>query len=218
MPPPAIRSRMIVELWERFAPLFVALLGAMALYSFGRRVWDAGASRSEPSGLIVRSEIRTIYATKRIVDFARAHHAIATNDELVRLIREARLEAWFGAVFRGYQGNGDAVDIATAIRPGERFQDFENTRHVLCLLAGDAAGTRVADRANVEIEVIEDALMKMEPVEGLKWLLWFGPFPRLADDSMPRPVRNGGSANGAAPSSGPAGESLSASASTRGER
>jgi hypothetical protein len=81
----------------------------MALFSFGRHVWNAGASRSEPPGLTVRSEIRTVYAPKRIIDFARAHPAIATNDELVRLVREARLEAWFGVVFRCYPGNGDVV-------------------------------------------------------------------------------------------------------------
>ena len=90
MRPPAIRSRMIMALGERFAPALVALLGAMALFSFGRHDWDAGARRSEPPGLTVRSEIRTIYAPRGIINFARAHPAIATCDELVR---RARLEA-----------------------------------------------------------------------------------------------------------------------------
>src|SRR5262249_24851605 len=123
---PAIRSRMTVERWERFVLAFVALLGAMALFAFGRHVWQAGASRSEPLGLTVWSEIRTIYAPKGIIDFARSHPAIATNDELVRLVREARLEAWFGVVFWNYQGNVDVVDLAMAVRPGEHVQVFEN--------------------------------------------------------------------------------------------
>ena len=106
-------------------------------------------------------------------------------------------------MFRCYQSNGDVVDLSVAVRPGEQPQFFENTRGVLCLLAGDAAGSPVADRTDVEIEVIEDALMNMEPVEGLRRLLWRGPGRRLADDSMPRPVRTGGSADGAASSSGP---------------
>jgi hypothetical protein len=194
---------MIVERWERFILAFAALLGAMALFSFGRHVWNAGASRSEPPGIVFRSEIRTIYAPKRIIDFARAHPAIATNDELVRLVREARLEAWFGVVFRCYQGNSDVVDLPVAVRPGEDPLFFENTRGVLCLLAGGAVGSPAADPTDVEIEVIEDALMNTEPVEGLRRVLGRGPGRRLAADSMPRPVRTGGSANGAASGSGP---------------
>ena len=218
MRPPAIRSRMIMALGERFAPALVALLGAMALFSFGRHVWNAGASRTEPPKLIVRSEFRTIYAPRRIIDFARAHPAIATNDELVRLVREARLEAWFGVVFRCYQSNGDVVDLPVAIRPGENPHDFENTRGVLCLLAGDTAGSPAGDPTNLEIEVIEDALMSMEPVEGLRQVLGRGPVRRLAAYSMPRPVRTGGSADGAASDSGPARESPHGAASTTAAR
>jgi hypothetical protein len=195
---------MIGEWWERFVLAFVALLGAMALVSFGRHVRDAGVGRSEPPGIVVRSEIRTLYAPRAIVDFARAHPEVATNDELVRLVREARLEAWFGVVFRSDQGNGDAVDIAMAIRPGANPQVFENTRAVLRLLAGKSTGSPAADRTHVEIELIEDALMNMKPVEGLKRLLGRGPGRRLADDSRPLPARTGGSEDGAASYSGPA--------------
>ena len=192
---PEIRYRMIVEWWGRFSLPFASLLGAMALFSFGRHVWDAGASRSERPNLTVRSELRMIYAPKRIIDFAGAHPAIATNDELARLVREAGLEAWFGVVFRCYQDNGDVVDIPVAVRPGEHPQDFGNTRGVLCLLAGDAAGSPAADRTNVEIEVIEDALMNREAVEGLRRVLGRGPGRRLADDCMPRLARTGGPAD-----------------------
>lgn len=218
MRPPPIRSRMIVERWERFVLAFVAPLGAVALGLFGRHVWDAGASRSEPPGIVVRSEFRTIYAPKGIIDFARAHPAIATNDELVRLVREAGLEAWFGVVFRSYQADGDVVDTAMAIRPGENPRDFENTRGVLRLLARESTGSPAMDRTNVEIEVIEVALMKMEPVEGLKRLLGRGPGRRFADDSLPRPVRAGGSADGAASDGGPGRESSPGAASATGAR
>jgi hypothetical protein len=197
---------MIVKWCERFMLASVALLGAMALVSFGRQVWQAGASPSpDESGpsLTVRSEFRAIYASKGVIDFARAHPAIATNDELIRLVREARLGAWFGVVFRTYLDNCDVGDIAMAIRPGERLGDFGNTRGVLCLLAGKPTGSPVVDRTSVEIEVIEEALMNMEPVEGLRQVLGRGPGRRPADDSMPHLVRTGGSANGAASYSGP---------------
>jgi hypothetical protein len=84
---------MTVERCERFALAFGALLGAKALVSFARNVWEAGADRNEWPGLTVRSEFRSIDAPKGIIDFARAHPAIATTYELVRLVREARLEA-----------------------------------------------------------------------------------------------------------------------------
>jgi hypothetical protein len=215
---PEIRSRMIMERCERFLLALVALFGAMALVSFGRHVWKAGASRSEWPGLILRSEIRAIYATRRIIDFARAHPAIATNDELARLVREARLDAWFGVVIRSYQGNGGAVDVPVAIRPGEDPMVFENTRDVLCLLAGDAAGAPAADPTDVEIEVIEDALMNMEPVEGLRRVLGRRPGHRLADPPMPHPVRTGGSADRASSDSGPERDSLSGAASVTAAR
>jgi hypothetical protein len=194
---------MIAERCERYVLAFVALLGAMALVSFGRHVWKAGASRSEPPNLTVRSEVRTIYAPRRIIDFARAHPAIATNDELARLVREARLEGSFGVVFRCYQGNGEVVDLPIAVRPGEDPPFFENTRGLLRLLAGDVPGSPTADPTDVEIEVIEDALMNTEPVEGLRRVLGRGLCHRLADDSMPRPARTGGSADGAASYTGP---------------
>jgi len=204
---------MIVALWERFMLAFVALIGAMALFSFGRHVWEAGAARNESPGLIVRSEIRTIYAPKAFIEFAREHPAIATIDESVRLVREARLEAWFGVVIRSYQSNGEVVDIPVAIRPGKDSQGVENTRAVLCLLAGEAAGSLAPDPTDVEIELIEDALMSMEPVEGLRRVLGRGPGRRLADESTPRLVRTGGAADGAASCSGPARESLEGAAS-----
>jgi hypothetical protein len=209
---------MIVELRERFFLAFVALLGTMLLSSFGRQVWNAGTSRSETPGIVVRSEFRAMYVPKRIIDFARAHPAIATNEELVRLVREARLDAWFGVVFRCYQSNGEVVDAAMAIRPGENPQAFENTRGVLRLLVGHNARSPVADRTNVEIEVTEDAWMNMEPVEGLKRLLWRGPGRCLADDCRPHPFRTGGSADRASSCSGPDWESLEEAASRTGAR
>jgi hypothetical protein len=121
-------------------------------------------------------------------------------------------------VFRNYHGNGDGVDRAMAIRPGENPQAFETTRGVLCLLAGDATRSPAADPTDVEIELIEDALMSMEPVEGLRRVLWRGPSRGLADDCMPRPVRTGASAGRAASYSGPDRESLEGAASTTAAR
>jgi hypothetical protein len=171
MRPHAIRSRTILERLEPFVLALVAVLGALALYSFGRHVWNDGASRSDPPGTIVRCEIRTIFAPRLLVEFAKAHPEIATNDELIRLVREA----WFAVVFRTCSSDGEVVDIPMPSRPGEYLHNFEDTRAVLCLLAGKSPGSPATDPTKVEIEMIDDALMNIEPVEGLKQLLGRGP-------------------------------------------
>jgi hypothetical protein len=42
-------------------------------------------------GITVRSEILTIYAPRALIIFAKSHPEIATNDELVKRIREDQL-------------------------------------------------------------------------------------------------------------------------------
>jgi len=88
------------------------LMGAAGLFLFGRHVWNASAPEREPPGITVRSEILTIYAPKALIDFAKAHPEITTNDELVRLIRQAKLNVWFAIVARNHQANGNFADVA----------------------------------------------------------------------------------------------------------
>jgi hypothetical protein len=156
---------------ERFGLAIGALVGAAALLWFGRQVWDAGASGGEPPGIVVRSEMRTIFAPKALIAFAREHPGVATNDELIRLIREARLAVWMAVVFRGYHGDGRSTDIAISYRPGERPECFGNTRAVLRRLAGYSTGSPDEDRQEIEIRAIEDDFMEKEPIEGLRRLL-----------------------------------------------
>jgi len=58
------------------------LMGASGHFLFGRHVWNASAPQAELPGITVRSEILTIYAPKALIDFAKAHPEITTNDEL----------------------------------------------------------------------------------------------------------------------------------------
>ena len=171
MRPPENRYRTIVERCESFVLAFVALLGAMALVSFGRHVWNASVPRTEPSGIAVRSEILTIYAPKALIDFAKAHPETPTNDDLVRLIREAKLKVWFATVARNPQAGGIFADVAICYRPGERPECFDHTKGVLLTLAGHRPRPGTVDYTNATIEVIDDAMMEMEPMAGLRQLL-----------------------------------------------
>jgi hypothetical protein len=102
---------------------------------------------------------------------AKAHPEITTNDELVRLIREAKLNMWFATVTRNHQANGIFADVAIAYRPGEKLEWFDITKAILLTLAGNPPGPGTLDCRNATTEVIEDAMMEMEPVDGLRQLL-----------------------------------------------
>ena len=156
---------------ERLMMALCTLMGAAGLFLFGRHVWNAGAPQTDASGVAIRSEVLTIYAPKALIDFAKAHPEITRNDELVRLIREAKLNVWFATVTRLHQANGFFTDIPIWYRPGERPNCFYDARAVLLTLAGNRPGPGTAAYRNAKTEVIDDAMMEMEPVEGLRQLL-----------------------------------------------
>jgi hypothetical protein len=158
---------------ERLIMALCTVMGAAGLFLFARHVWNASAPQREPSGITVRSEILIIYAPKALIDFAKAHPEITTNDELVRLIRQAKLNVWFAIVGRNHQANGNFTDVAVSYRPGERPECFDSTKAALVTLAGNPPGSGTGAFTNARIEVIEDAMMEMEPVDGLRQLRLF---------------------------------------------
>jgi hypothetical protein len=159
---------------QRLMMPICALIGAAGLFMFGRHVWNASVPQPEPPGITVRSEILTIYAPKALIGFAKAHPEITTNDELVRLIREAKLNVWFATVARLHQANGFFTDVSIWYRPGERPECFDDAKAVLRTLAGDRRGPGIMVYTNARTEVIEDAMMEMEPADGLRQLLTQG--------------------------------------------
>jgi hypothetical protein len=144
-----------------------ALIGVAGLLLFGRHVWNASVPQTEPSGITIRSEIPTIYAPKALIDFAKAHPDITTNDELVRLIREAKLNVWFAILTRHHQANGRFADVAYWYRPGEKPECFDNARAALLTLAGNPPEPSTVDFRNTKTKVLDDAMMEMEPVDAL---------------------------------------------------
>jgi hypothetical protein len=158
---------------ERLIMALCALLSVAGLFLFARHVWNASAPQTEPPGITIRSEILTIYAPKALIDFAKAHPEITTNDELVRLICQAKLNVWFAIVGRNHQANGNFTDVAICYRPGERPECFDITKAVLLTLAGKPPGPGTGAFTNAKTEVIEDTMMEMEPVDGLRQLRLF---------------------------------------------
>jgi hypothetical protein len=155
---------------ERLIVALCALLGVAGLFMFARHIWKASGPQQEPSGITVSWEILTIYAPQALIDFAKAHPEIATNDELVRLIREAKLNVWFATVARLYRANGSFTDVPIWYRPGERPEYFEIVKAVLVALAGNRPEPGLMAYANARIEVIDDAMMEMVPAEAVRQL------------------------------------------------
>jgi hypothetical protein len=156
---------------ERFVMAVCALVGAAGLFGFGRHVWHAGAAKAEPSGIPVRCEIRTVYAPQALIDFAKAHPDVGTNDEFVRLIREANLNVWFATVSRYYHADGSFADLPVSYRPGEWPDNFNYERDFLLTIAGNPPESGSEDWTDARVEVIEEAMMEMAPLGGLRQLL-----------------------------------------------
>jgi hypothetical protein len=92
----------------------------------------------------------------------------------VRLIRAAKLNVWFATVARLHQANGFFTSVPIWYRPGERPECFDDAKAVLRMLAGDCPWPCIMAYTNARTEVIDDAMMEMEPVDGLKQLLTQG--------------------------------------------
>jgi hypothetical protein len=156
---------------EQVTTPICAIIAVALLFCFGRDVWKSSIDQTGPSGITVRSEVLTIFAPKALIEFAKAHPEITTNDELVRLVGEAKLSVWFATVARNHQANGIYADLSTSYRLGERPECFDTTKAVLRALAGNRPHSETVSYANARIEVIEEAMMEMAPVEGLRQLL-----------------------------------------------
>jgi hypothetical protein len=77
---------------------------------------------------------------------------------------------WFATVARNHQANGNFSDIPIWYRPGERPECFDDAKAALRMLAGDRRGPGIMAYTNARTEVIDDAMMKIEPAEGLRQL------------------------------------------------
>jgi hypothetical protein len=140
-----------------------AIAAAMGLFLFGRSVWNEGNSHAAASGRAAHWKLQTVYAPKALIEFARQNPQISNHDELLRLIRKERLNVWYAVVLV----DGVFAKMHIAYRLGDEPDRFRNEKTVLLRLAGKPPGPAYWDCAEADVVVIEDALMEMEPVEGL---------------------------------------------------
>jgi hypothetical protein len=148
----------------RAALVAAALIGAAGLFLYGRSVWRAGSPSLNRYSPTIHQELLALYAPAALIEFARAHGSIATNDELLRLLDQAGLRnCWMVAVNRGRQKNGQVTTTPMVIHLGRHDYLFVLSRDYLHALAGNPR--------DVQIVVIPEDLLAKEPVEALAELL-----------------------------------------------
>jgi hypothetical protein len=64
-----------------------------------------------------------------------------------------------------------SANVQASYRPGEMPVYFDNTKAVLLTLAGNPPRSGAVNYMKAKIVVMEDTLIEMEPVEGLRQLL-----------------------------------------------
>jgi hypothetical protein len=77
----------------------------------------------------------------------------------------------FAIVGGHFLANGRFVEVSAAYRPGERPKCFDNVEAVPRTLAGNRTGPGIMAYTNAKTEVIDDAMVAIEPVDGLRQLL-----------------------------------------------
>jgi hypothetical protein len=71
----------------------------------------------------------------------------------------------------GIDGAFVVANVTASYRPGAMPEYFDNTKAVLLTLARNPPGPCTVDFTKAEIVVIEDAMMDLGPVQGLRRLL-----------------------------------------------
>ena len=166
---------------RRTALLTAALVGACGLYRFWQFVSDPPAKLHK---IKVEERLLRIYTFKSLVDFAKKHPVLETNDELALMIEQDGMQKyWLATLVRWHQW--DNADIETSynpliIHPGRRADQFLQNRAFLKTLAGNPPDDY---HANAEIVVVPEHLVAIEPGEALMEVLEPGQRPRFR---MPR--------------------------------
>jgi hypothetical protein len=148
-----------------------ALLGAIFLYQLAKRVEQNAIGPADGPFGIAKSEVLTIHATARLIDFARSHGSFDTNDDLVRSLRESNLEGtWCSLEIRDTMDDGGLQTWSRFIRPGEHDLMLSWSKSALDTLAGRPPNLPAFDFRNAEIFVIDESYMQRDPFDAVEEL------------------------------------------------
>ncbi len=159
--------------WETVGLIAAALVGVCGLILFGYSVAEKDAKHQGLGGdVIIRAEIRALYASQALVDFCNNQDlsAIGGRDELMCLLEcDGLQKKWYGSTVRLFQANGqtrDSSSVGTLAEPG-----FRHTLAVLQTLAGRPPRTATIDYRSARIVIISRQLENEKPLVALEELL-----------------------------------------------
>jgi hypothetical protein len=159
--------------WDTLGLIAAALVGFCGLIQFGYFVAKNDAKHQGVGGeVIIRAEIRAIYASQALADFCKNHDlsAIRGREELMCLLEcEGLQKIWYGSTVRLVQANGQSRDssgVGSLAEPG-----FRHTLAILQTLSGRPPRTATMDYRSARIVIISRQLENEKPLAALEELL-----------------------------------------------
>jgi hypothetical protein len=159
--------------------MIVVAVGMYGLASFSLHVanqaQELDLADRPGAGITVRSEIIRLWLPKTVIDLAKSQSSsrtVRTHDELQRFLELRDQKAmWYAQTTRGYQVDGNAVDITLIRRPYDEPQNFPELLEVLSITAGNQPLSLNAAFSKAPVHVIDPELSKREPREVMTQLL-----------------------------------------------
>jgi hypothetical protein len=174
----AIRSTVLtaaLNFFWTFGAVSVVIVGVICLN------WTAPPAkepaRAEPpgSGIILRTEVTTIWVPGALRDRARHPSGLATDHVAVELetylVENGWGSAWYALTYRGHRADGGFAEITLVRRLSGAADHRDEFQAVMATVAGRPSLCELGDFSHAAVEVIPDALKGVDPHEAMSALL-----------------------------------------------
>lgn len=151
-----------------------SLFAAAVIGMFGLHLLalHAGREPESPNRATVAIDYQTIWASQRLIDFAKKHDPLPPAEELQRLLKEAHFEGtWYAVENRFYFENGESEDLPKFLPADDWFGILAPTRQVLEILAGHPVTLTNDPESHPRIVVLDDEIFKQDPHQSFPALL-----------------------------------------------
>jgi hypothetical protein len=184
----AARSpRLFVSIWESTVFIvFVTAAGALGLTRFASHVGgqdqDLASSDQPGGGIIIRSEVLRVWLPPALLELAKREPPVGTirNHEAFRRFLEIRRQekVWYAIAVRGYQANGDIVDMPFVRRPYGEPRQFPELLEMLAIATVNSSGDPMDKPSTTLVSPVPERLLRRDPLDAIAELL-DDPAPRL---------------------------------------
>ena len=146
-----------------------AFLGMLGLLAYSSAVDGQWKEPQVSPTITLKTEFLVIYATQRLIDFARTEPKFETMSELKTLLKAAGLEdTWYGMVSRDILDDGTRRLRRDFCRMDEQSYMIHRNRDLIAFLAGKTPDYPTLTYEKANIVVIPEESMHQDPFEVLK--------------------------------------------------